>query len=60
MRIVQTERIFISESERETITAFERLVEGLERESNNPLTLDLVADLLNSLSDLWEVIDDVE
>lgn len=60
MRIVQTEKIFISESERETMAAFERLVEGLERESNNPLTLDLVADLLNSLSDLWEVIDDVE
>ena len=60
MRIVQTERIFISESEKETIAAFERLIEGLERESNNPVTLDLVADLLNSLSDLWEVIFDIE
>ena len=60
MRIEMREEIIISESERETIAAFERLVEGLERGSNNSATLEIVADLLNSLSDLWEVIDDVE
>lgn len=60
MRIEMRERIIISESERETLAAFERILEGLERGSNNNSTLDLVADLLNYLGELWDVIDDVE
>ena len=57
MRIVRTEKIFLSQSEADTWTKFSQILDGLERESKNPdvsrLT-NLVQDLLN---DLWKKVD---
>ena len=57
MRIVRTEKIFLSENEADTWTKFSQILDGLERESKNPdvssLT-NLVQDLLN---DLWKNIE---
>ena len=57
MRIVRTEKIFLSQNEADTWTKFSQILEGLERESKNPdvssLT-NLVQDLLN---DLWKNIE---
>ena len=54
MRIVRTEKIFLSQNEADTWTKFSQILDGLERESKNPdvssLT-NLVQDLLN---DLWK------
>lgn len=57
MRIVRTEKIFLSQNEADTWTKFSQILDGLERESKNPdvssLT-NLVQDLLN---DLWKNVD---
>ena len=57
MRIVRTEKIFLSQSEADTWTKFSQILDGLERESKNPdvssLT-NLVQDLLN---DLWKNVE---
>ena len=57
MRIVRTEKIFLSQNEADTWTKFSQILEGLERESKNPevssLT-NLVQDLLN---DLWKNVE---
>ena len=52
MRIVRTEKIFLSQNEADTWIKFSQILEGLERESKNPdvssLT-NLVEDLMNDL-----------
>ena len=57
MKIVRTEKIFLSQNEADTWTKFSQILEGLERESKNPdvssLT-NLVQDLLN---DLWKNVE---
>ena len=57
MRIVRTEKIFLSQNEADTWIKFSQILEGLERESKNPdvssLT-NLVQDLLN---DLWKNVE---
>ena len=57
MRIVRTEKIFLSQNEADTWTKFSQILNGLERESKNPdvssLT-NLVQDLLN---DLWKNVE---
>lgn len=57
MRIVRTEKIFLSQNEADTWTKFSQILDGLERESKNPdvssLT-NLVQDLLN---DLWKNVE---
>ena len=57
MRIVRTEKIFLSQNEIDTWTKFSQILEGLERESKNPdisSLANLVQDLLN---DLWKNVD---
>ena len=54
MRIVRTEKIFLSQNEADTWTKFSQILESLERESKNPdvsSLANLVQDLLN---DLWK------
>ena len=57
MRIVRTEKIFLSQNEADTWTKFSQILDDLERESKNPdvssLT-NLVQDLLN---DLWKNVE---
>ena len=57
MKIVRTEKIFLSQNEADTWTKFSQILDGLERESKNPdvssLT-NLVQDLLN---DLWKNVE---
>ena len=57
MRIVRTEKIFLSQNEADTWTKFSQIIDGMERESKNPdvssLT-NLVKDLLN---DLWKNVE---
>ena len=57
MRIVRTEKIFLSQNEADTWTKFSQILDSLERESKNPdvssLT-NLVQDLLN---DLWKNVE---
>ena len=57
MRIVRTEKIFLSQNEADTWIKFSQILDGLERESKNPdvssLT-NLVQDLLN---DLWKNVE---
>ena len=57
MRIVRTEKIFLSQNEADTWTKFSQILDGLERESKNldvsSLT-NLVQDLLN---DLWKNVE---
>ena len=57
MRIVRTEKIFLSENEADTWIKFSQILDSLERESKNPdvssLT-NLVQDLLN---DLWKNVE---
>ena len=57
MRIVRTEKIFLSENEVNTWTKFSQILEGLERESKKPdisSLANLVQDLLN---DLWKNVE---
>ena len=60
MRIEKREVIFLSQNEAVTWTKFEQILEGLERESNNPDILTLIGNIQNCLSDLWEEIEEVE
>ena len=57
MRIVRTEKIFLSQNEADIWAKFSQILDGLERESKNPdvssLT-NLVQDLLN---DLWKNVE---
>ncbi len=57
MRIVRTEKIFLSQNEVDTWTKFSQILDGLAQEIKNPevssLTI-LVQDLLN---DLWKNVE---
>lgn len=60
MRVVRCEKIFLSQNEADTWTKFIHLLDGLERESNSPSTLELINDIQVELAELWEKIEDVE
>ena len=60
MRIVKCEKIYLSQNEADTWTKFDEILEGLERESNNPDILTLIGNIQSCLSDLWEEIEEIE
>ena len=60
MRIVKCEKIFLSQSETDTQTNFEKILEGLYRGCENPDTVKLVDEIQSLLGDLWEEVEDVE
>lgn len=60
MRIEKREAIFLSQKEVDTWTKFSQILEGIERESENPYILDLISEITGHMSSLWEEIEDVE
>ena len=53
MRIEKKEVIFLSQNEADTWTKFSQILEGIERESENPYILDLISEIVSHMSDLW-------
>lgn len=60
MRIVKCEKIFLSQEEENTWTKFSQILEGLEKESENPYILDIIGEIISHMSDLWEEVEDIE
>lgn len=60
MRIEKREMIFLSQKEADTWTKFSQILEGIERESENPYILDLISEITGNMSDLWEEVEDIE
>ena len=60
MRIVRCEKIFLSQTEANTWTKFEQILEGIERGTENPNTSELINKIQSLLSDLGEEVEDVE
>ena len=60
MRIEKTEAIFLSQKEAKTWTEFQQILEGIERNSDNPNVLYLTNEIIGHMADLWEEIEDVD
>lgn len=60
MRIVKCKKIYLSQNESDTWEKFEQILEGLDRESENPNTKNLISKIQSYLCELWEEIEDVE
>ena len=60
MRIEKGEMIFLSQKEADTWTKFSQILEGIERESENPYILDLISEITGNMSDLWEEVEGIE
>ena len=60
MRIEKCERIYLLQNEADIWTKFYQILEGLERECENPDTIDLINNIQGLLGDLWEEVEDVE
>ena len=60
MRIEKTEVIFLSQKEADTWTKFSQILEGIEKESENPYILDIISEIVGHMSDLWEEVEDIE
>lgn len=60
MRIEKREVIFLSQKEVDTWTKFSQILEGIERESENPYILDIISEIVDHMSDLWEEVEDIE
>ena len=60
MRIVKCEKIYLSQNEADTWTRFDQILEGLERETENPDVEILIHKIQSCLSDLWEEIEEIE
>ena len=57
MKIVRTEKIFLSQNEVDTWTKFSQILEGLERESKNPDVSSLTNLIQDLLNDLWKNVE---
>lgn len=60
MRIEKCERIYLSQNEADTWEDFDKILEGLERGSENPNTINLINKIQSLLGDLWVEVEDVE
>lgn len=60
MRIEKREMIYLSQKETDTWTKFTQILEGIERESENPYILDIISEIVGHMSDLWEEVEDIE
>ena len=60
MRIVKSEKIFLSQNEADSWIKFLQILEGVERGSENPYIIDLINKITSNMSDLWEKIEDIE
>lgn len=60
MRIVKEEKIYLSQNEADTWNNFNNILDGIERGSENPNTIKLINRIQCLLTDLWEIIEEVE
>ena len=60
MKIEQREMIFLSQKEADIWAKFSQILEGIEKESENPYILDIISEIIGLMSDLWEEIEDIE
>lgn len=60
MRIVKCEKIFLSQNEFNTWSNFNPILSGLERESGNPKTKELICKIQTLLDELWEEVEGLE
>lgn len=60
MRIKKREVIFLSQKEADIWTKFSQILEGIERESENPYILDIISEIIGHMADLWEEVEDIE
>ena len=60
MRIEKKEVIYLSQKEADIWSDFDKILEGLERESECPDTIILINNIQSYLSDLWGEIEDIE
>lgn len=60
MRIEKREVIFLSQKEADTWTKFSQILEGIEKESENPYILDIISEIIGHMADLWEEVEDIE
>lgn len=59
-KCVKREMIFLSQKEADIWTKFLQILEGIERESENPDILNHISEIVGHMSDLWEEVEDVE
>ena len=60
MRIEKREAIYLSQKEADIWTKFTQILEGIEKESENPYILDIINEIVGHMSDLWEEVEDIE
>ena len=60
MKIIKSEKIYLSQKEADTWTEFSQILEELEKESENPYILDIIDDIIGRMSVLWEEVEDIE
>lgn len=60
MRIEKREVIFLSQKEADIWTKFSQILEGIEKESENPHILDIISEIIGHMADLWEEVEDIE
>lgn len=60
MRIVKCEKIILSLDESDTWRKFSQILQGIERENENPYVLDLISEISSHMSELWEEVEDIE
>ena len=60
MRIVKSEKIYLSKNEFDTWAKFAQILDGLERGSENPNTKNLICKIQTLLDELWEEVEGVE
>ena len=60
MRIVKEEKTYLSQNEADTWSKFDDILFGIERGSENPNTTNLINKIQSLLSDLWEIIEEVD
>lgn len=60
MRIVKSEKIYLSQSEKNTWENFEKILDGLERGCEHPDTINLINKIQSYLCDLWEEVEENE
>ena len=56
MRIVRSERVILSQNEKNTWIGFANILSGLAREMQNPNTEKAIIKIQNLLHDLWELM----
>ena len=60
MRIVKSEKIFLSEKEANTLNAFDIILEEMEKKMWDPENIKLVQELYSRLHTLWVRVADIE